>query len=51
MEEINDIDGVATSYFEAMFSLGGCVQMEECLNIVPHMVTLDMLEVLPVNTM
>ena len=46
MEEINDIAGVAISYFEAMFSLGGYVQMEECLNIVPHRVTPDMLEVL-----
>ena len=46
MEEINDIAGVAISYFEAMFSSGGCVQMEACLNIVPHRVTPDMLEVL-----
>ena len=46
MEEINDITGVATSYFEAMFSSGGCVQMEECLNTVPHRVTLDLLKVL-----
>lgn len=37
---------MATNYIESIFSSGGCDQMEECLNVVPHKVTSDMLEVL-----
>ena len=37
---------MATNYFESIFSSGGCDRMDECLNKVPHKVTLDMLEVL-----
>ena len=31
---------------ESIFSSGGCDRMDECLNTIPHKVTLDMLEVL-----
>ena len=46
MEEINDIAGVAMNYFESLFTSAGCDQMEECLSIVSHRVTPDMIEIL-----
>ena len=46
VEEIDDIAGMTTNYFESIFNSSGCEQMDECLNTVSHKVTLDMLEVL-----
>ena len=46
VEGIDDIARVATNHFESIFSSSGCDQMDECLNTVPHKVTLDILEVL-----
>ena len=33
---------MATSYFQNMFRVGTCAQMEECLNAVPHKITTEM---------
>ncbi|XP_030923468.1 uncharacterized protein LOC115950404 [Quercus lobata] len=46
VEEIEDIAGVATEYFENIFKSGSCDRMEECLSAVQHKVTLEMQEVL-----
>ena len=46
VKEINDIAGVAITYFESIFSSGGCDWMEECLNTIPHKVTSKMQEYL-----
>ena len=46
MEEIEDIAGVITNYFETIFEAGDCSKMEECLSVVPQKVTMDMQEIL-----
>ena len=46
VEEISDIVGVATEYFESIFSSGRCDQMDECLNTIQHKMMEDMQEVL-----
>ena len=46
VEKIEDIVGVATNYFDSIFSSGGCDRMDECPNTIQHKVTLDMLEVM-----
>ena len=46
MEEIEDIAGVITNYFETIFEAGDCSRMEECLSAVPQKVTMDMREIL-----
>ena len=46
MEDIEDVAKVATNYFENIFHSGTCDRMEECLNTIPHRITLDMQEVL-----
>ena len=43
MEEIEDIAGVATNYFDSLFNVGTCSQMEGCLNMMMSKVTPDML--------
>ena len=43
MEEIEDIVGVATNYFDSLFNAGTCSQMEDCLNMMMSKVTPDML--------
>ena len=42
MEEIADNAGVATNYFDSLFTVGTCSQMEECLDAVMSKVTPDM---------
>ena len=42
MEEIANIAGVATEYFENIFKSGSYDKMEECLNAVQHKVTSEM---------
>ena len=42
VEEIEDIAGVATWYFENIFKSGSYDRMEECLCAVQHKVTLEM---------
>ena len=37
---------MATSYFQNMFRVGTCAQMEECLNAVPHKNTTEMHQLL-----
>jgi len=46
VEDIEDVAEVATNYFKNIFHSSTCDQMEECLNTVPHRITLDMHEVL-----
>ena len=46
MEEVEEIAGVATNYFESIYSSDGSNQMEECLDMVHYKVTTDMLETL-----
>ena len=46
MEDISDIDQVATSYFENIFTAGTCVRLEDYLNVVHHKVTNDMKDIL-----
>ncbi|KAL4610617.1 hypothetical protein ACB092_08G063900 [Castanea dentata] len=46
VEEVEDVAMVATDYFDNLFCVGSCDQMEECLNAVPSKVTLDMQEML-----
>ena len=46
VEDIQDIAGVATSYFQNMFRPGTCAQMEEWLNAVPHKITTEMHQLL-----
>ena len=46
VEEIEDIARVATNYFDSLFTVGTCSQMEECLNTVVSKVTLDMQQIL-----
>ena len=43
MEEIEDIAAVATNYFDSLFNVGTCSQMEDCLNMMMSKVTPDML--------
>ena len=46
MEEKEDIAEVATNYFDGLFNVGTCSQIDECLNTVPHRVTPDMQQIL-----
>ena len=46
MEEIEDIAGVVTNYFETIFEAGDCSRMEECLSAIPQKVMMDMQEIL-----
>ena len=46
MEEVEEITGVATTYFKSIYSSGGSNQMEECLDIVHCKVTINMIEFL-----
>ena len=46
VEEIEDIAGVATKYFENIFKSGACDRMDECLDVVQHKMTVDMQEIL-----
>ena len=46
VEEIEDIVGVATNYFDSLFNAGTCSQMEDCLNTVMSKVTPDMQQML-----
>ena len=45
MEEVEEITGVATTYFD-IYSSSGNNQMEECLDTVQCKVTTDMIEFL-----
>ena len=42
VEEVKDIAKVAVEYFDSLFCVGSCDQMEECLNTVSGKVTLKM---------
>ena len=46
MEEVEEIAGVATNYFESIYSSDGSNQMEECLDMVHYKVTTYMIETL-----
>ena len=46
VEEVEEVAEVASDYFMNIFTAGTCDRMEECLNIVNHKITDDMLEVL-----
>ena len=46
VEEIEDIAGVVTNYFETIFEASDCSRMDECLSAVPQKVTTDMQETL-----
>ena len=46
VEEIEDIAGVVTNYFDSLFNAGTCSQMEECLDTVMSKVTPDMQQML-----
>lgn len=42
MEDMEDIDNVATNYFDNLFCASPCDQMEECLNAVSCKVTSEL---------
>ena len=46
VKDISDIDQVATSYFENIFTAGTCVRLEDYLNVAHHKVTDDMKDIL-----
>ena len=46
IEDLEEVVEVALTYFDNLFHARASVQMEECLNVVPNMVTEDMQEVL-----
>ena len=46
VEEVEEVVEVASDYFMNIFTAGTCDRIEECLNIVNHKITDDMLEVL-----
>ena len=46
VEEIEDIPGVATKYFENIFKSGACERLDECLEAVQHKVNVKMQEIL-----
>ena len=46
VEEIEDIAGVVTKYFENIFKLGACERLDECLEAVQHKVNMEMQEIL-----
>ena len=46
VDDIDDMAGVATSYFQDILKAGTYTQMEECLNVVPHKVTEEMHQIL-----
>ena len=46
IEDLEDVVEVASTYFDNLFHARASDQMEECLNVVPNMVTEDMQEVL-----
>ena len=46
VEEKEDIVGVATNYFDSLFTAGTCSQVEECLDTVMSKVTPNMQQML-----
>ena len=46
VEEIEDIAGVVTNYFETIIEAGDCRRMEECLSAITQKVTMEMQEIL-----
>ena len=46
MEEVEEIAGVATRYFEEIFKAGECDRLEECLAAVHPKVSPDMRDML-----
>ena len=46
MEELEKVVAVAFDYFEILFHVGACDQMEECLAALPQMVIKEMKEAL-----
>ena len=46
VEEIEDIAGVATEYFENIFKSSACERLDECLEVVQHKVNAEMQEIL-----
>ena len=42
VEKVEDIIEVASNYFDSLFNAGTCSQIDDCLNTVPHKMTLDM---------
>ena len=46
VEELEDIAGVATEYFENIFKSGACERLDECLDAVQHKVNGEMQEIL-----
>jgi len=42
VEELEEVVIVASDYFENLFHVGACDRMEECLDVVPQMVTEEM---------
>ena len=46
VKDIQDITGVATSYFQNMFKAGTCAKMKYCLNAVPYKITIEMHQLL-----
>ena len=46
VEEVDEVEEVASEYFMNIFNAGTCDRMEECLNTVDRKITDDMLEVL-----
>ena len=46
MEDVEEIAKVAVNYFDSLFNVGTCSQIDECLNTVPHKMTPDMQQTL-----
>ena len=42
VEELEDVVKVASNYFDNLFCVGSCDQMEDCLSTVTSKVTTDM---------
>ena len=43
---MEDIAKVASNYFDSLFNVGTCSQIDDCLNTVPHKMTPDMQQIL-----
>lgn len=46
VDEVEDIVGVAIDYFDNLFHASTCDQIDECLSVVTHRVTLDMQQIM-----
>ena len=46
MEDMEDMEDVATGYFDNLFCASSCDQMEECIDVIPSKVTLEMQQML-----